>query len=85
MPGRWWWRRRSCRRPGGARCPSLADSKLLTPLARERVYAEVVARALAYAVVVIPADDVDIRGLHVCNLAGMRRALAALARRRTTC
>jgi len=59
--------------------PGLNDSKLLTPLARERVYREVVARALAYAVVIIPATDVDIRGLHVCNLAGMRRALAALA------
>jgi ribonuclease HII len=59
--------------------PGLNDSKLLTPLARERVYAEVVARALAYSVVIIPADEVDVRGLHVCNLAGMRRALAALA------
>jgi ribonuclease HII len=59
--------------------PELNDSKLLTPAARERVYAEVVARALAYAVVIIPADEVDRRGLHVCNLAGMRRALAALA------
>jgi ribonuclease HII len=58
--------------------PGLNDSKLLTENARERVYAEVVARALAYAVVVIPAEDVDRRGLHVCNLAGMRRALAAL-------
>lgn len=59
--------------------PGLADSKLLTPLARERVYGEVVARALAYSVVVIPAAEVDQRGLHVSNLAGMRRALAALA------
>jgi ribonuclease HII len=59
----------------------LADSKLLTPAARERVYAEVVARALAYAVVVVPADEVDSRGLHVCNLAAMRRALAALTPR----
>src|SRR4051794_16590663 len=58
--------------------PGLADSKLLTPLARERVYGEGVARALAYAVVVIPAEEVDRRGLHVCNLAGMRRAFAAL-------
>jgi ribonuclease HII len=58
--------------------PGLNDSKLLTPLARERVYAEVVKRALAYHVVIIPADEVDRRGLHVCNLAGMRRALAAL-------
>src|SRR5262249_8321369 len=59
--------------------PGLNDSKLLTPAARERVYAEVIACALAYSVVVIPPKDVDHRGLHGCNLAGMRRALAALA------
>jgi ribonuclease HII len=58
--------------------PELADSKLLTAAARERVYAEVVARAVAYSVVVIPAEEVDVRGLQVCNLAGMRRALAVL-------
>jgi len=58
--------------------PGLADSKLLTPLARDRVYDEVLARVLAYAVVVIPAAEVDMRGLHVCNVAGMRRAIAAL-------
>jgi ribonuclease HII len=58
--------------------PGLADSKELTPAARERVYAEVVARATAYSVVAIPPDEVDERGLHVSNLAGMRRALAAL-------
>ena len=58
--------------------PGLADSKLLTEKARERVYREVVARASAYSVVIIPAEEVDVRGLHVCNLAGMRRALAAL-------
>jgi ribonuclease HII len=57
----------------------LADSKLLTPAVRERLYGEVVARALAWSVVVIEPGEVDGRGLHVCNLAGMRRALAALA------
>lgn len=57
----------------------LADSKLLTPAARERVYEAVVAAAVAYQVVVIPPEEVDVRGLHVCNLAGMRRALAGLA------
>jgi ribonuclease HII len=56
----------------------LADSKLLTPAARERVYDQVVRRALAYAVVVVPPGDVDSRGLHVCNLSAMRRALASL-------
>jgi ribonuclease HII len=56
----------------------LADSKLLTPAARERIHEKVLARALGYAVVVVPAAEVDERGLHVCNLAAMRRALARL-------
>jgi ribonuclease HII len=56
----------------------LADSKLLTPAARERVYERVVRRALAYTIVVVPPAEVDARGLHVCNLAAMRRALASL-------
>jgi len=59
--------------------PGLADSKLLTPAARERVYAEVVARASTWSVVVIPPGELDRRGLHVMNLGGMRRALAGLA------
>jgi ribonuclease HII len=59
----------------------LADSKLLTPAVRERVYADVVARAAAYSVVIIPPGEIDSRGLHVCNLAGMRRALAQLPER----
>lgn len=56
----------------------LADSKLLTAAARERIYQDVVERAVGYAVVVVPPDEVDKRGLHVCNLAAMRRALATL-------
>jgi ribonuclease HII len=69
--------------PAGRRgeIDGLTDSKLLTPLARERIYAEVVARADAYAVVIIPPGEIDSRGLHVCNLAGMRRALAQLPQR----
>ncbi|MFB9234308.1 ribonuclease HII [Plantactinospora siamensis] len=59
----------------------LADSKLLTPAARERIYELVVERALAYAVVVVPAEEVDGRGLHVCNVAALRRSLAALTTR----
>jgi ribonuclease HII len=59
----------------------LADSKLLTPAARDRVYDQVVARALAWSVMIIPATEVDARGLHVCNLAAMRRALASLITR----
>jgi ribonuclease HII len=56
----------------------LADSKLLTPAARERVYSDVVVRALAYSVIIVPPAEVDTRGLQVCNLSAMRRALASL-------
>jgi ribonuclease HII len=59
----------------------LNDSKLLAPATRERIYAEVLRVAVTYAVVVIPATEIDERGLHVCNLAGMRRAVAALTPR----
>jgi ribonuclease HII len=57
----------------------LADSKALTAAAREAAYEQVVTRALAWHVVVIPSADIDRLGLHVCNVAGMRRALAGLA------
>jgi ribonuclease HII len=59
--------------------PGLADSKLLTPSAREAVYAQIMRRATAWSVVVIPPQEVDRRGLHVCNIIGMRRALARLS------
>lgn len=67
--------------PTGARgqVPGLADSKLLTPAARDRVYDQVVRRALAWSAVVIPAGEVDRIGLHVANIQGMRRALMRLS------
>jgi ribonuclease HII len=70
----------ACVLPDGRRgqVPGLNDSKLLQPAIREEVYAEVVKRAVTWSVVVIPAPEVDTRGLHVTNLEGMRRALACL-------
>jgi ribonuclease HII len=67
--------------PAGPRgeVPGLADSKLLTPAARERVYDEVIKRAEAYSVVVVPATEVDARGLHRSNIDAMRRALEQLS------
>jgi ribonuclease HII len=64
------------RRLAGLR--GVADSKALTAVAREEAYAEVVAAALAWHAVVIPSTEIDELGLHVCNIAGMRRALAGL-------
>ena len=56
----------------------LADSKALTAPAREAAYQQVMTSALAWHVVVIPSTDIDGLGLHVCNVTGMRRALAGL-------
>jgi ribonuclease HII len=58
--------------------PGLADSKLLTPAVRERVYGEIVARALAWSVVIIPVEDLDERGMHVTNIEALRRAVSML-------
>jgi len=60
------------------RMPGLADSKLLSAQAREDVYAEVLRWAVDWHVVVISAGQIDAIGLHVCNVAGMRRAFAGL-------
>lgn len=66
--------------PGGQRgiIPELADSKVMTPLKRERAYREIVRRALAWSVVVVPAGECDRLGMHVADIEGMRRALARL-------
>jgi len=60
------------------RMPGLADSKLLTPQAREEAYEQILRRAVDWHVVVIGADQIDATGLHVCNVSGMRRAFAGL-------
>jgi len=65
------------RRLAGLR--DIADSKALSPAARDEAYHEVTRSALAWHCVVIPAPEIDATGLHVCNIAGMRRALAGLA------
>ncbi|ADD41881.1 Ribonuclease H [Stackebrandtia nassauensis DSM 44728] len=66
--------------PDGARgqIAGLTDSKLLTERAREDIYAQVVDRAVAHAIVVISPAEVDRLGVGASNLSGMRRALARL-------
>jgi ribonuclease HII len=63
------------------RVGALADSKLLTPAAREDAYEAIVAHALDWHVTTIPHTEIDAIGLHVCNVEGMRRACAGLTRR----
>jgi ribonuclease HII len=66
--------------PEGVRgeVPGLADSKLLTERAREAAYVEVLGRAAAVSVVVVPPQEVDRSGLHVMNLRAMRQAVGRL-------
>ncbi|GII80535.1 ribonuclease HII [Sphaerisporangium rufum] len=61
-----------------AEIDGLADSKLLTPARREALYDRILATARAVKVVVITPQEIDTRGLHKCNIAGMRRAVAGL-------
>ncbi|MCW2494861.1 ribonuclease HII [Jatrophihabitans sp.] len=70
----------ACVLPPGSRgrIEGLTDSKLLTAATRERLYEQVVRRAVSYAVVIVPAAEIDAYGLHVANLAGMRRAIGQL-------
>ena len=67
-------------RPGDARrLDGLTDSKLLTPAARDEYYDRILRRCADSAVVVIPPAEIDRRGVHIANVEGMRRAVAALA------
>lgn len=70
----------ACILPPGrrGRIDGLTDSKLLSAPVRESLYAEVVRRAVAYSIVRVPAAEIDAYGLHVANVAAMRRALGTL-------
>ncbi|MGH3264760.1 MAG: ribonuclease HII [Trebonia sp.] len=71
----------ACMLPARARIAGLTDSKLVSPAERERLYSQVLRRAVGHSVVVVPAAEIDAYGLHVANLAGMRRALGTLTPR----
>ena len=56
----------------------LRDSKLLSAAQRERAYAEITRKAIAWAVVVIEPGECDRLGMHVANVEALRRALLRL-------
>lgn len=60
------------------RVEGLNDSKLLSEPTRERLYAEIVEKAAAWAVVAIQPDECDTLGMHEADLQGLRRALLRL-------
>ncbi len=56
----------------------LRDSKLLTALQRERLYAEITEKAIAWSVVCIEPGECDALGMHVANVMALRMALLRL-------
>ncbi|MEU5874578.1 ribonuclease HII [Glycomyces sp. NPDC047369] len=67
--------------PPSARLEELNDSKLLTEAARERVYERLRRSRALIGVVAYPPREIDRRGVGVCNLEGMRVAVARLPER----
>jgi len=55
------------------------DSKDVSEGEREKLFDVVTSAALAVSVIIVPAAEVDQRGVHVANLDGMRRAVQGLA------
>ena len=71
----------ACMLPPGRRgqIDGLTDSKLLTAASRASgCTTRSCGGRVAYSVVIVPAAEIDAYGLHVANLAGMRRALGTL-------
>ena len=57
----------------------LRDSKELSEKVREELFTVIQEHALAISMIEISAEEVDMRGVHVANLAGMRRAVQGLS------
>ncbi|NUQ90472.1 MAG: ribonuclease HII [Glycomyces artemisiae] len=67
--------------PPSARLEELNDSKLLTEAARERVFERLRRSRALIGVVSYSPQEIDRRGVGVCNLEGMRVAVARLPQR----
>jgi len=63
----------------GRPIPGVRDSKLVAPAERERLYATITRRAVAWSVASAPVDEVDHINIHQASLQAMRRAVLALA------
>lgn len=63
------------------RINGLDDSKLLPETTREKLYARIVERALAWSVVAIEVEEIDRINIYHARMAGMLRAVIALSSR----
>ena len=56
----------------------IRDSKELSEGKRENLYDLIIENALSYSIIEISPAEIDAKGLHKCNLEGMRRAISTL-------
>jgi ribonuclease HII len=61
------------------RINGLDDSKLLTVATREKLYARIVERAVAWSVVAVEVEEIDRINIYHARMAGMLRAILALS------
>jgi ribonuclease HII len=59
--------------------PGVCDSKMITPVERERLYGVITRKALAWSVASAPAGEIDDINIHQASLQAMRRAVLAIA------
>ena len=64
--------------PFAAELSTVRDSKEISEKKREEVFELIKSIAASISVVIVPAAEVDERGVHAANLAGMRRAVHGL-------
>ncbi|MEY4498848.1 MAG: hypothetical protein RJA40_953 [Actinomycetota bacterium] len=65
--------------PFAAELEKVRDSKDVSEAEREKLFDVVINAALAVSVIIVPAAEVDSRGVHAANLDGMRRAVQGLS------
>ena len=59
--------------------PGVCDSKMITPVERERLYGVITRKSLAWSVASAPAGEIDDINIHQASLQAMRRAVLAIA------
>lgn len=55
------------------------DSKELSPAKREKLFPQILDNSISYSIIEISPFEIDEKGLHKCNIEGMRRAINSLS------
>ncbi len=64
--------------PTSSELDGVRDSKELSAPQRDHMYEVILNNSVAHSIIEFSADEIDLLGLHKCNLEGMRRAVHAL-------